>query len=131
MFSHCACLLALFLALSALTHAAGVPPSVDVVIYGATPGGIVTAVRAAREGLRVALVHHHAHIGGMLSNGLGVFDTMFDGKRAPLYDDTLATQVSDLGLCYLYYGGSGASVTNGTLTVQVAATGIARFALPV
>lgn len=61
--------------------------STDVVIYGATPGGIVTAVRAAREGLRVTLVHHHAHVGGMLSNGLGVFDTMYDGKRAPLYDD--------------------------------------------
>jgi hypothetical protein len=62
----------------------------DVVIYGATPGGIVTAVRAAREGLAVTLVHHHAHVGGMMSNGLGVLDTIYDGKRAPLYDEIVA-----------------------------------------
>lgn len=48
-----------------------------------------------------------------------------------VYDDTLTTPVADQGLCYLYYGGSGASVTNGTLTVQFAATGIARFDLTV
>lgn len=63
---------------------AGAP---DVVIYGATPGGIVTAVRAAREGLAVMLVHHHAHVGGMMSNGLGVLDTIYDGRRAPLFDE--------------------------------------------
>ena len=62
-------------------------PPVDVVIYGATPGGIATAVRAARAGLQVTLVHHHAHIGGMMSNGLGILDTIFPGKRAPLYDE--------------------------------------------
>lgn len=61
--------------------------SVDLVVYGATPGGIVTAVRAAREGLSVVLVHHHHHIGGMLSNGLGILDTIYDGRRAPLYDE--------------------------------------------
>lgn len=63
------------------------PPVPDVVIYGATPGGIVTAVGAARAGLRVTLLHHHRHIGGMMSNGLGVLDTIYDGKRAPLYDE--------------------------------------------
>ena len=62
----------------------------DLVIYGATPGGIVTAVRAAREGLSVTLIHHHAHIGGMMSNGLGVLDTIYDGKRAPLFDEVCA-----------------------------------------
>ena len=61
--------------------------TVDVVIYGATPGGIATALRAAREGLKVALVHHHRHVGGMMANGLGVFDTMYDGYRAPIFDD--------------------------------------------
>ncbi|MDR1282470.1 MAG: FAD-dependent oxidoreductase [Opitutaceae bacterium] len=59
----------------------------DLVVFGATPGGITCAVRAAREGLRVALVHHHHHIGGMMSNGLGVFDTLYDGSRSPLYDE--------------------------------------------
>ncbi|MES2694591.1 MAG: FAD-dependent oxidoreductase, partial [Verrucomicrobiota bacterium] len=70
---------------AALAHAA-----TDVVIYGATPGGIVTAVGAARQGLSVVLVHHHAHIGGMMANGLGVMDTIYDGKRAPLYDEVCA-----------------------------------------
>ena len=65
----------------------------DVVIYGATPGGIVTAVGAAREGLRVTLIHHHAHLGGMMSNGLGVLDTIYDGKRAPLFDEVCARMV--------------------------------------
>lgn len=76
-------LAALFLLLSAARAS-------DVVIYGATPGGIVTAVRAAREGLTVTLVHHHAHLGGMMSNGIGVLDTIYDGRRAPLYDEVVA-----------------------------------------
>lgn len=47
-----------------------------------------------------------------------------------VYDDTLTTPVADQGLCYLYYGGA-ASVTNGTLTVQFASTGICRWDLTV
>jgi hypothetical protein len=62
----------------------------DVVVYGATPGGIATAVRAAREGLHVTLVHHHAHVGGMMVNGLGVLDTSYDGYRAPIFDELKA-----------------------------------------
>lgn len=74
------------------------------------------------------------------TNGIVMFDgaDVASGSAATLsnvhgglvYDDTLATQVSDLGLCYLYYGGA-ASVTNGTLTVQFASTGICRFDLTV
>ncbi len=33
------------------------------------------------------LVHHHQHIGGMMSNGLGVFDTLYNGPRSPLHDE--------------------------------------------
>ncbi len=62
----------------------------DLCVYGATPAGIACAVRAAREGLTVALVHHHAHVGGMWTNGLGVLDTVYDGSRAPLYDEIVA-----------------------------------------
>jgi hypothetical protein len=40
--------------------------SYDLVVIGATPGGIACAVRAAREGLSVLLVQHNRHIGGML-----------------------------------------------------------------
>ena len=44
----------------------------DLAVIGATPGGIAMAVRAAREGLRVALTNPHPHLGGMLASGLGV-----------------------------------------------------------
>ncbi len=61
--------------------------SYDLVIYGGTPGGIAMAVRAAREGLSVALVNRHAHLGGIMSSGLGVWDTQWEGKRSPIYDE--------------------------------------------
>jgi hypothetical protein len=59
----------------------------DLVVYGATPGGVACAVRAAREGLSVQLVSHAEHLGGMLSNGLSTMDTLYNGRRAPLYDE--------------------------------------------
>lgn len=59
----------------------------DLCVYEATPGGIAMAVRAAREGLSVVLVNHHAHLGGILSSGLGVWDTLWEGNRAPIYDE--------------------------------------------
>ncbi|MBE2283074.1 MAG: FAD-dependent oxidoreductase [Prosthecobacter sp.] len=59
----------------------------DLCIYEATPGGIAMAVRAAREGLNVVLVNHNDHLGGILANGLGVWDTLWEGKRAPIYDE--------------------------------------------
>ncbi len=61
--------------------------SYDILIYGATPGGISCAVRAAREGLNVALVNHTHHLGGMFVNGLGTMDTLYNGSRAPIYDE--------------------------------------------
>jgi len=59
----------------------------DLCIYAATPGGIAMAVRAAREGLSVVLVNHNDHLGGILSSGLGVWDTLWEGTRAPIYDE--------------------------------------------
>ena len=59
----------------------------DLLIYGATPGGIVCAVRAAREGLKILLVNYFQHIGGLLTNGLGVWDTLYEGRRSPIYDE--------------------------------------------
>ena len=59
----------------------------DLVVVEATPGGITMAVRAAREGLRVLLTNHTAHLGGILSSGLGVWDTQWEGKRSPIYDE--------------------------------------------
>jgi len=59
----------------------------DLCIYEATPGGIAMAVRAAREGMSVVLVNHNEHLGGILSSGLGVWDTLWEGKRSPIYDE--------------------------------------------
>jgi hypothetical protein len=50
----------------------------DVVIYGGTAGGVIAAVSAAREGLKVALLEPGNHLGGMVSGGLGRTDV---GKR--------------------------------------------------
>ena len=52
-----------------------VPPSdTDVLVYGATAGGVMAAVAAAEEGARTVLVADGAHVGGMVSGGLGKTD---------------------------------------------------------
>ena len=48
--------------------------SYDLVVYGGTAGGVITAVSAAREGLAVALLEPGQHLGGMVSGGLGWTD---------------------------------------------------------
>ena len=55
--------------------------SYDLVVYGGTAGGVMTAVAAAREGLRVALVEPGTHLGGMVTGGLSRTDF---GKREVL-----------------------------------------------
>ncbi len=42
----------------------------DILVYGATSGGIITAIQAARMGKKVALVEPGQHIGGMTTGGL-------------------------------------------------------------
>lgn len=59
----------------------------DLIVVGANPGGIACAIRAAREGLSVLLTQHNGRLGGMLSNGLGVTDTQYPGRRAPIYSE--------------------------------------------
>jgi FAD dependent oxidoreductase len=46
----------------------------DVVVYGGTAGGVITAISAARQGARVALLEPRDHLGGMVSGGLGWTD---------------------------------------------------------
>src|SRR3954453_2588853 len=47
----------------------------DVVVYGATAGGAVAAVAAAREGKSVLLLDPGKFLGGMFTGGLGATDT--------------------------------------------------------
>jgi hypothetical protein len=46
-------------------------------------------VRAAREGLRVLIVQHNGHLGGMMTNGLMQWDGLYGGPRAPLFTELL------------------------------------------
>jgi hypothetical protein len=50
----------------------------DLIVYGATAGGVTTAIAAARHGARVALAEPRNQIGGMVSGGLSGTDF---GKR--------------------------------------------------
>ena len=68
--------------------------SFDLVVVGGTPGGVACAVRAAREGVNVLLVNRSQHLGGMISGGIGVADTQYDGNRAPLWAE-FETRVLD------------------------------------
>ncbi|SEA36336.1 FAD dependent oxidoreductase [Arachidicoccus rhizosphaerae] len=50
----------------------------DIVVYGATPGGIMSAIAASKtggeSGFKVLLISPDAHIGGMTASGLGWTD---------------------------------------------------------
>ena len=52
--------------------------SYDLVVYGGTAGGVITAVSGARKGLKTVLLEPRQHIGGMVSGGLARTDV---GKR--------------------------------------------------
>lgn len=50
------------------------PQSADIVVYGATAGGVAAAVQGARMGKKVILVEPGKHVGGLTSGGLGATD---------------------------------------------------------
>ena len=65
--------------LSLLLCAAGAwSQNPDLVVYGGTAGGAITAISGARQGLKVTLLEPGRHIGGMVSGGLSRTDV---GKR--------------------------------------------------
>lgn len=49
-------------------------PTVDLVVYGGTASGVMTAYSAAREGMHVVLLEPGAHLGGMVTGGLSATD---------------------------------------------------------
>ena len=57
-----------------LTGQAPAPDAYDLVVYGGTAGGVITAVSGAREGLRVVLIEPGTHLGGMATGGLSRTD---------------------------------------------------------
>jgi hypothetical protein len=74
-------LLLAFVVLAWASHVAGEqgssapqPARYDVVVYGATAGGVMAAVAAANERATVALLEPGRHVGGMVSGGLGWTD---------------------------------------------------------
>lgn len=67
--------IAVLLALFAASAAAA---SYDLVVYGGTAGGVMTAVEGARHGLKTVLLEPRAHVGGMATGGLSRTDV---GKR--------------------------------------------------
>src|SRR5438128_1112171 len=58
----------------------------DLVVYGGTAGGVVTAIAGARGGLKVALLEPRHHLGGMVSGGLGWTDY---GRKEVIGGDSL------------------------------------------
>ena len=50
------------------------PMNAEVVIYGATSGGIAAAIQARRMGKSVLLIEPSSHLGGLTTGGLGATD---------------------------------------------------------
>src|SRR5947209_10191836 len=49
-------------------------PAVDLVVYGGTASGVITAYSAAKQGLHVVLLEPTRHLGGMVTGGLSATD---------------------------------------------------------
>ncbi|GAA4311762.1 FAD-dependent oxidoreductase [Compostibacter hankyongensis] len=56
-----------------------------LVVVGGTPGGIMTAIAAARMGMKVTLLERTDHIGGLPANGLGATDIGTRGATGGLF----------------------------------------------
>tara|TARA_R110000850_G_scaffold107453_8_gene219056 strand:- start:33570 stop:35636 length:2067 start_codon:yes stop_codon:yes gene_type:complete len=60
---------------SAREQADGRGTRADIVVYGATPGGVCAAIAASREGATVILLEPTDHIGGLNTGGLSFSDS--------------------------------------------------------
>src|SRR6201992_3202877 len=49
-------------------------PTTDLVVYGGTAAGVMTAYSAAKQGLHVILLEPGVHLGGMVTGGLSATD---------------------------------------------------------
>jgi len=65
-------------ALLACAALASAQQEFDLVVYGATAGGVTTAISGARRGLKTVLLEPRNHVGGMATGGLSRTDV---GRR--------------------------------------------------
>lgn len=61
--------------------------SYDIVVLGGTPGGIMAAIAAAREGRRSVVLERTSHCGGLPANGLGATDIATRGATEGLFTE--------------------------------------------
>lgn len=59
----------------------------DLVIVGGTPGGIMSAIAAAKLGKTSVILERTSHIGGLPANGLGATDIATRGATTGLFSD--------------------------------------------
>jgi hypothetical protein len=69
------------LLLAAISSTLMAQTSYDLIVYGGTAGGVMTAVSGARRGLKTLLLEPGQHVGGMATGGLSRTDV---GKREVL-----------------------------------------------
>lgn len=69
------------------TTASFAQQSFDVVIVGGTPGGIMTAIAASREGKTALILERTDRIGGLPVNGLGATDIATRGATTGLFKE--------------------------------------------
>ncbi len=72
--------------MSAPTSSATVATA-DLIVVAGTPGGIMAAIAAARQGCSVILLERTAHLGGLPANGLGATDIATRGVAAGLFKE--------------------------------------------
>ncbi|WP_224337734.1 FAD-dependent oxidoreductase [Haloprofundus halobius] len=62
-----------------------------VPVFGGTPASITAAVRAVQDGAETTLVSRRDYLGGMLTNNVYVFETLYHSvSRSPLLGEYLA-----------------------------------------
>ncbi len=86
-----------------MTSSGGSPAGIDLVVYGATAGGVAAATAAARQGLRVVLADPTQHVGGMVSGGLSRSDVE---RQEPLIGGLARELFARIGR---HYGSSSSS----------------------
>jgi hypothetical protein len=67
-------MLLISIVVTAMHSPAQTPAPADLIVYGGTASGVMTAYSAAQEGLHVVLLEPSGHLGGMVTGGLSATD---------------------------------------------------------